>query len=263
MKKFISSLLIAALSASLLCPSAFALKGIVINPSELEYIPYEEALELGEAFIIDGSEFPKTPEGTAAPADKDQPAQPADQGQVEGEPSDWAKSEVELAMEAGLVPALTGNPGYQDAITREQFAELAANLVEKTAPMVIPGDAPAFDDCDNPRVIKAASLGIVTGVGDNKFDPKTTTNREQIATMLCRAIQYIGGTWGKNYLETPANLGQFADQADISSWAAEGVGLLAANGIMKGTSDTEASPKAPGTVEQSILLVYRFYTKTI
>ena len=38
------------------------------------------------------------------------------------EPSDWAKSEVELALAAGLIPKLTGNPAYTDTITREQFA---------------------------------------------------------------------------------------------------------------------------------------------
>ena len=36
-------------------------------------------------------------------------------------PSDWAKSEVEKAAEAGLIPRFTGNPSYQDQITREQY----------------------------------------------------------------------------------------------------------------------------------------------
>ena len=180
-----------------------------------------------------------------------------------GVPSDWARDEVEAAVAAGLVPELTGNPGYQDAITREQFAELALKLVMMTSPGRDLGYTPAFDDCDNDNVVLAAAMGIVTGVGNNKFDPKTTTNREQIATMLCRAIQYIEEATGETYLGAPADLGQFSDRAEISNWAAEGVGLLAANGIMKGTSDTTASPGDPCTVEQSILLVYRFYTKTI
>ena len=176
-----------------------------------------------------------------------------------GAPSDWAKAEVAAAVAADLVPVLTGNPSYQDAITREQFAELAFNLVLMTTPGRNFGYTPPFDDCDNHDVVLAAALGIVNGVGNNKFDPKTTTNREQIATMLCRAVRYIEGATRETYLSAPADLGQFSDRSEISSWAAEGVGLLAANGIMKGTSDTTASPGNPCTVEQAILLVYRLY----
>lgn len=48
----------------------------------------------------------------------------------DGGPSSWAVSEVEAAMNAGLLPSLTGNPGFTDAITREQFAELVVQSVE-------------------------------------------------------------------------------------------------------------------------------------
>ena len=40
----------------------------------------------------------------------------------DSEPSSWATSEITAAQKAGLIPALTGEPGYQDSITREQFA---------------------------------------------------------------------------------------------------------------------------------------------
>lgn len=173
--------------------------------------------------------------------------------------SDWAESEVNAAYVAGLVPALSDNPGYQDAITREQFAELVVQAVTVICgePETAPADT--FTDTKNPAVLKAYQAGIVTGVGDNKFAPKQTTNREQIATMIARAIAYIKAETGTDLAPAAGDLSKYTDKAQVSGWAVDGVGLLASNGIMKGTSDTTLSPKASCTVEQSILFVFRMY----
>lgn len=180
----------------------------------------------------------------------DAPSEAEDQA---SSPSAWAKNEIDAAISAGLVPTLTGNPGYQDAITREQFAELAlcATLQMTTGETKI--KLVSFSDTENPSVRKAAGLGIVTGVGNDLFSPTQATNREQIATMLYRAWGIVG---------TPAvsqGLDSYTDGASVSSWAADAVGAMAASGIMKGSSDTTLSPAAPCTVEQAILLVYRLY----
>lgn len=176
-------------------------------------------------------------------------------------PSDWAGKEIAAAQRARLIPEFTGNPKFTAAITREQFAELIVNAVT-----VICGEGPdisnaaTFTDCDNPRVIAASAAGIVSGIGNNKFDPNATTNREQIATMMARASTYLKTLTGKDLTPKAADISKFSDKGQVSAWAADGVGLLAANGIMKGTSDTTLSPKQSCTVEQSILLVYRLYT---
>lgn len=175
--------------------------------------------------------------------------------------SDWAKAELDAAKAAGLIPVLTDNPGYQDAITREQFAELVTRFASGFSGVMTP-DA-SFTDCDNFSVLWAATVGIVNGVGDGKFAPKQTANREQIATMLHRAINHIKVAQLTNCNPIPlsGSIENYADKAEVSDWAAEGVGALAANGIMKGTSDTTLSPKNPCTVEQCIILIYRLYTK--
>lgn len=167
--------------------------------------------------------------------------------------SDWALEEVEAADRLGLiVPScaayMTGN------ITREQFAELSVNLVEVvTGKALAPADASTFTDCANEAVRKAAAAGIVNGVADNLFDPDGGLTREQLATMLYRAWNYIGG------VAPVAGLDGYTDARNVSPWAADAVGALAAADIMRGTSDTTLDPKAPCTVEQSILLIYRLY----
>jgi len=178
--------------------------------------------------------------------------------------SAWAVEEVEAAYEAGIVPRFSDDPAYKDKITREQFAELVVQMVSvllEKAPDT--EGTPAFSDSSNPSVLQAAAAGIVNGVGDNKFAPKTTTTREQIAAMVYRAIGYIKAESGVDLAPLPGDLSSFTDRDKVAPWAVEGVGALASNGIMNGTSDTTLDPKSGCTVEQSILLVFRVYKSAI
>lgn len=175
--------------------------------------------------------------------------------------SDWARDEIAAARQAGLIPVFTGDPGYQDAITREQFAELVVQFLRAIDQQITDShtELHAFDDCHNVAVLLASEVGIVNGVGDNKFDPARTTTREQIATMLFRAIGVLESAKGMDLTPVPAGIESFTDKDQVSSWAVEGVGTLAANKIMNGSSATTLSPQNSCTVEQSICLIYRIY----
>lgn len=174
----------------------------------------------------------------------------------------WAKEEVELARQAGLITAHTSQ-NFTSSTTRFQFAELISNMTEKIVGMEItPAASETFTDCTETAVLKAYSAGIINGVGNHKFDPAATTNREQIATMLSRAIRYIEAETGKAYAPAAPSVDKFSDKELISDWAIYGVGLLAANSIMNGVTATESGPKEPCTIEQSIILIYRFFVKT-
>ncbi|SBW10132.1 conserved exported hypothetical protein [uncultured Eubacteriales bacterium] len=175
--------------------------------------------------------------------------------------SEWAENEIELARQAGLITEHTSDYMTR-SITRFQFAELIVNLAEKvTGKEIVPAADSTFTDCTETVVLKAYAAGIVSGIGDNRFAPDTTTNREQIAAMIYRAVAYINAQATKPLALEKADVSKFTDQAQVSSWALEGMGTLAANGIMAGTSATTLSPKNACTVEQSILLVYRLYQK--
>ena len=175
--------------------------------------------------------------------------------------SSWAQAEVYAAISAGLVPQFSGDPAYQDTITREQFAQLIVRTVETALGRELAA-APAdtFSDTENPAILKAAQAGIVTGVGAGRFAPETTTNREQIATMIARAVDYLETDAQVDMTPAEGSLAGFADAGEVSGWAVEGIGLLAANDIMGGTSSTTLSPKNRCTVEQSILLSWRTFT---
>lgn len=157
--------------------------------------------------------------------------------------------------------ALTDQPAFTQVITREQFAQLIVNLTEKAlGKELAQASSDTFSDTSSPAILKAYQAGIITGMGDGTFEPKTT-NREQIATMIYRAVQYMEKETGKTLTPAAGSVEAFQDKAQISDWAVEGVGKLAANAIMNGTSRSTASPKQSCTVEQSILLLYRLYQK--
>jgi len=179
---------------------------------------------------------------------------------VRGQPSSWAKTEVDSALAAGIVPDLTGDPGYQDTITREQFAELAYRTAQLLNPNAADmGPAKTFTDCDNPTVLLAASAGIVNGTGDGTtFSPNTPTTREQIACMILRTINCAEAATGP-IVERKSGLEGYSDAGQVSSWAANDMGILVHNGLMKGTDASTLSPAGACTVEQSILLLYRVY----
>lgn len=176
--------------------------------------------------------------------------------------SDWARADVEAAKAAGLIPPLTGSPTYLDIITREQFAELVVRFLETALGHELPA-APAntFTDCQNPAVLKAYAAGVISGVGEGRFSPDTTTNREQLATMINRAIDYYNAETGGNLAPAAPELSGFADSDAISSWAVDSMGRLVSNKIMAGTSVILLQPQGYCTVEQSVLLLYRLYQK--
>lgn len=165
--------------------------------------------------------------------------------------SDWAKAEVDAATQAGYVTEKC--KAYQTyTITREQFASLAVNYLEKkTGQAITSAPADTFTDTVDEDVLKAYAAGIVQGMGDGLFGPGRPLSREQLATMLWRAMEKVGVT------APSADLSAYTDNDQVSDWARDSVAALAGLKVMEGNGGGLLSPKNSCTVEQAILLVYR------
>ena len=150
----------------------------------------------------------------------------------------------------GLVPFdLSG--GYTETTSRSMFCGMADALYSKTAPAPVTATV-TFDDTTDPAVLRMATVGVVTGVGNNRFDPYSELTREQAATMLYR----LAAAAGKPLPDVAAS---FADNGSISSWASKEVGAVQAAGIMNGVGDNRFDPKGSYTYEQSIVTMLRMY----
>ncbi len=195
----------------------------------------------------------------------DGPSQvPADNYYEITQPSDWAAESVAKATEYGF-RTMAGN--YQASIKRDDFAMLIVDAVLKTKGTDLQSEIESiphdkfvrFDDTNSGYVILAHAMGIVNGVGDNKFAPEQKITRQEIAVMMHRAINYLENVKGADIVADNANIASFADASSVADWATAAVGTLANSGIMKGTSETTLSPLDNTTVEQAIILVLRVF----
>ena len=169
--------------------------------------------------------------------------------------SDWAKDELAAADAAGYVTPDCAE--YQTfTITRAQFAHLAVNFYEKvTGETISPAPADSFSDTQDECVRKAYSAGIVNGMGDGIFAPGMLLTREQLATMLWRAMVKAGKAAPEG-----ADLSSFRDASAVSGWAQDALAALTAMGVMQGTGEHMLSPRGTCTVEQAVALVWRART---
>ena len=165
--------------------------------------------------------------------------------QAYSDASAWAKPELDEADKIGLIPDSLKGADMTKPITREEFAELAVKLYEKTTgKMALEASPNPFTDTKNPEILKALNLGITTGTSATTFTPKERINREQVASMLSRAIRIM--VPGADF--STAGAPTFTDQKNISSWALEHVKYMSKLEIIKGT-DGKFMPKAVTSAE--------------
>ncbi|MDD2495672.1 MAG: S-layer homology domain-containing protein [Tissierellia bacterium] len=154
--------------------------------------------------------------------------------------SNWAKPELEKAADYGLIPASLKGADMTKPITREEFAEVTIKLYEKTTGFTPYVTVPnPFTDTKNPEILKAYQIGITAGTSATTFEPNKLINREQVASMLSRAIRIMVPTADFSTDGAPT----FKDEKDISIWALEHVKYMSKIGIIKGT-DESFMPKA-------------------
>ncbi|MDD2447159.1 MAG: S-layer homology domain-containing protein [Tissierellia bacterium] len=180
--------------------------------------------------------------------------------------SNWAKPELEKAAGYGLIPESLKGADMTRPITREEFAEVAIKLYEKTTESVPTVNVTnPFTDTKNQEIVKAYQVGITTGTSATTFDPNKQINREQVATMLSRAIRIMVPTADFSTDGAPS----FKDGNHISDWALEHVKYMSKIGIIKGdngnfmpkavTSAQVASGYANTTREQAIAMGVRAF----
>lgn len=170
--------------------------------------------------------------------------------------SSWAIPELDKAAEYGFITEKIKDK-MNGPISREEFAEIAVKLYEKTTgKQASYTDMNAFVDTVNPEVFKAYTLGIVAGTNKERklFSPAELTNREQVATMLYRTIHEIGYNTDSSSSASPA----FNDESMISAWALDPVIFMSTQGYIKG-SNGNFDPKGTCTREMAVLIALRVF----
>jgi len=98
----------------------------------------------------------------------------------------------------------------------------------------------------------AASKGIVTGVGNGRFDPDGKITREQLAAILYRYSKNKGYDTSKQ-----SDFAGFPDKGKISDWAKEAYGWAVGVGLITG-NDGKLDPQGNATRAQVATILMRF-----
>jgi len=172
------------------------------------------------------------------------PQPPIDPNQ---QPSTWAQDSVGRAGDLGLLPAPFLS-GYRNTTTRAEFTALAVLFYEYVTGAPITGRQ-QFSDTNDINVEKAAYARIVSGVGNNRFNPNGLLTRQEAATILARMGRLLGKP-------LPQQEPTFADSDLIAPFARVAVGQMQATRIMTG-SGGRFDPRGSYTREQSIATIIR------
>jgi hypothetical protein len=98
----------------------------------------------------------------------------------------------------------------------------------------------------------AVKKGLVTGVGNNKFNPDAPVTREQLMVILSNAL---------NLLEFKIPEGtetKFADEAKISSWAKNAVKKMSSAGVVSGKTGKLFDPQGSATRAEVANILMKF-----
>lgn len=171
---------------------------------------------------------------------------------LEAKTSPWARASiVRLELLDILEDDMDFEAKYQVKLVREEFCELLVKfyLYVEGGTIENYGRISPFEDTNNRYVIAANKLGFVKGLSETKFGPREEITREQVATMMKRALTQMKlGSEAGNYKN-------FVDDAEISPWAKEAVYFCRANSVMEGVKDGKFAPKSKATKEELIKLL--------
>jgi len=167
---------------------------------------------------------------------------------------EWASDEMKRAEELGLIPETFAKKDATKPITRLDFAAVAVKLYEaisgKKVEEVV---SKPFTDTDDSYVLKAYALGITLGTSENTFTPNMEITREQMATMLTRALTKAG----INTTVDNTNTSKFADDSDMHDWGKPSVYFMAGCDIIKGVGDNKFNGLGNAKIEEAIAIALR------
>jgi lactocepin len=172
----------------------------------------------------------------------------------------WAQKEIEALATKKIILGKTKELFAPEAkLTRAEFAVLIARALELELKAYEGkfSDVPASKKWAFSGLEAAARAGIINGKTDGTFNPDAQITREEIATIIVRAVNYADASLLKD-LDTSK---VFADDASISSFAKLSVKQAVALGIVNGRGGNTFAPKDEATRAESAVMLYRALVK--
>jgi len=152
-------------------------------------------------------------------------------------------------------------PSREGNITRAEFVEaIVRNLNLKAEVTGNFSDILPHEDFAD-EVAIAKTLGIVNGVGDNKFMPDSTITRQDMMVIVKRTLNAMGKTLVQpGSSSRPSAAVTHPDFSEVSDYAKDAVLYLVSNGIINGRGGLVA-PKDYVTYNEAEIIISRLLEK--
>ena len=167
----------------------------------------------------------------------------------------WAGADIDFVTSRGLMGGAGGAFLPNEAVTRADFIMALGRLSGADVNGYLSG---SFTDVAGtspamPYIEWAVAHSIVSGMGDNRFEPYSTITREQMAAMM---VNYARATNYRLPLSREAVV--FADNELISAWAAEAVRSIQQAGVLSGRDNNYFDPQGAATRGEAATIIRRF-----
>ncbi|NIK78003.1 hypothetical protein FHS15_003141 [Paenibacillus castaneae] len=169
----------------------------------------------------------------------------------------WAKNEIEALAIRDIINGTTATTFSPAAnITRADFTKLLVGVLGLKAQKQgndfsdIPSTAYYYES-----VMTAKAVGLVNGSGDNKFNPKSQITRQEMITLIDRALTIAGKP-----LSEKASLSAFNDAKQVASYATDSTAKLVAAGIING-SNGKLRPLDNLKRDEAAKVLYAIFTR--
>lgn len=171
--------------------------------------------------------------------------------------SEWAEPELKEASKENLIPEIFDEADLTKNITRKEFAHTVVKMYEKiTGQKAVPIAKNPFTDTKDKEVLKAYNIGITNGTSDTTFSPDALITREQMATMMTRALTKAGKDTSR-----PASAKLFADDSEFSGYAKDSIYYMSSIEIIKGVGENKFNAKGNASREQALAISIRCIKK--
>lgn len=168
-----------------------------------------------------------------------------------GKPADWAIDDIESLKELEIFSDNTFSQ-YEKDISRGEFIYMAVKLYERLSNSEIEIDESiSFTDTNDIYAIKGASIGITSGVGNNRFAYNDLLTREQLATFMIRVLNLLEAD-----MKDQSNV-KFDDDSNISDWAKEAIYKAKNNNIISGVGSNKVDPQGNASVQVALIISNR------
>lgn len=176
----------------------------------------------------------------------------------------WAEKEVYTLITEDIIAGYNdGSFKPNNSITRAEFCKLVIETLVKYEVISYSNKTNTFTDVPQTEwfskyVETAYEYDIVSGVGENKFEPKSPVTREQMSKILVNVYCQLFGEKFSDISNPAVTTRTFKDYDKISSWALPYVSAAYNVSLMKG-SDGNFDPAKPTTRAEAGTAIFRLF----